>query len=135
MLQQLTHFYTVAYDTFGHLGLSLVVTALLLLPVAASYFFFKVRKLDKWERELVAWEETLRKGEVDQNIGFARQWAQRFPEWAGLSFEKLVEQLPNTTNPIFLEQLFNNLNPTTNSVAVAEDPKPSMALEGHLASI
>jgi len=125
----------VAYDTFGHFGLSMVLTALLLLPVAALYFFLKIRKLDKWERELVAWEETLRKGEIDQNIGFARQWAQRFPEWAGLTFEDMVKALPNTTNPIFLEQLFNTLNPTTNSVAVTETPKPSMALEGQLAGI
>jgi len=134
-MQQLAHFYTVAYDTFGHLGLSLIVTALLLLPVAALYFFLKIRKLDRWERELLAWEETLRKGEIDQNLSYARQWAQRFPEWSGLTFEKLVEQIPNTTNPIFLEQLFNTLNPTTHSVAVTETPQPSMALDTQLAGI
>ncbi len=134
-MQQLTHFYTVAYDTFGHLGLSLIVTALLLLPVAALYFFLKIRNLDKWERELLAWEESLRKGETDQNVLYARQWAERFPEWAGLTFEDMVKALPNTTNPIFLEQLFNTLNPTTNAVAVAESPQPSMAMEGHLAGI
>ncbi len=140
-MQQLAHFYIVAYDFFGHLGLSLVVTAMIIFIAAVFHFFIDMRitrreieKNIKWEESLVAWEETLKQGESAKDVLRAKDWALRFPELQGLTFEQLIQTVPNTTNPEFLETLFASLNPTTNSVA-AEEPKPSMALEGHLASI
>ena len=127
-MNQLIHFYTVAYDTFGHLGLSLVIVALLLLPVAAFYFFFKVRQLDRWEQDLLEREAALGMDEQTKDVARARVWAAKFPEFQGLTREQLIEALPNTSNPVFLDLLFSEFNHVSAGETAAQ-PAPNPALD------
>ena len=119
MLQQLNHLVIVSLDTFGDLGLALIVTDFLSLPTTALYYFLKARALNRWEREFIAWDRQLADEENQKDLAFATLWAERFPAWTGLTRDQLIRRLPNTTNPHFIDRLAPTLH---TAPATSESP-------------